>query len=86
MDRKKKQLTNNIIAIEALLLNANVQLLKHQQIFSEIDKNYIRPIQALHENVINLIKDIRAYLLPGNVNKLSQHKIISAPLEYPYGM
>ena len=58
MDRKRKQLTKDIIAIEALHLNANVQLLKHRQNFSEIDKNYIRPIQALHENVINLIKDI----------------------------
>ena len=47
---------------------------------SELDKNYKRPIQALHENVINLIKEIKAYLLPRNVNKLSLHKIRSAPL------
>ena len=80
LDRKKKQLSNDIIAIGALLLNANEQLLNHQQFFSEFDKYYIRPIQALHDNIINLIKEMRAYLLPKNLDKLSKHKIISAPL------
>ena len=73
-------LTNDIMAIRDLIANANNQIGNHNDFLIDFEFFFIKLIQALQQNIISIVKDIRAFLLPMSLDRIIKHKIISAQI------
>ena len=47
-----------------LVANTNKQVQHHKDFLIDFDKNYIRPIQIMQQNIISMVKDLKAFYLP----------------------
>ena len=63
-DIKKKLLLNEKLVIGNLVANTNKHVQHHKDFLIDFDKNYIRPIQIIQQNIISTVKDFKAFYLP----------------------